>query len=310
MNKRVVEFIVGEDDGYRLDYYISLEMNELSRNYAQKLIKEQAVKVNDEYKKQSYIVNEGDKIVLSLPESKELKLEKENIPIDIIYEDDDIAIINKPQGLVVHPAPGNFSGTLVNALLYHIDNLSSINGIIRPGIVHRIDKDTSGLLIIAKNNNSHKILSDDLKEHKISREYMALSHGEIRDLDGTIDAPIGRDPKNRKKMAVTNINSKNAITHFHVLKIFPKYTLLKLKLETGRTHQIRVHLSFIKHPIVGDVLYSRNTNEFGINKQMLHAYKISFNHPTIKERMTFYAPLPQEFKNIIKYLSKREYNGI
>ncbi|TJX65679.1 RluA family pseudouridine synthase [Soehngenia saccharolytica] len=308
MNYEKIEFIVSEDDGYRLDYYLSLEMNELSRTYAQKLIKEKVVTVNGEHKKQSYIVNEGDIIVLLLPEKKELKLEKENIPLDIIYEDNDIVIINKPQGLVVHPAPGNYSGTLVNALLYHIDTLSTINGIIRPGIIHRIDKDTSGLLIVAKNDYSHKILSNDIKEHKINREYMALCHGRFSHSEGIINAPIGRDPRNRKKMAVTEVNSKNATTHYTVLKNFNNYSLLKLKLETGRTHQIRVHLSHVNHPIVGDPIYSKISNEFGINKQMLHAFKIEFNHPRSKEIMTFYAPLPDEFKNIIKKIVKRECN--
>lgn len=308
MSYKKIEFIVGEDDGYRLDYYLSLEMNELSRSYAQKLIKDKVVTVNGSYKKQSYLVNEGDIIELLLPEIEELKLEKENIPLDIVFEDNDIVVINKPQGLVVHPAPGNYSGTLVNALLYHIDNLSSINGIIRPGIIHRIDKDTSGLLIIAKNDFSHKILSNDLKKHEISREYIALCHGRLSQNNGTINAPIGRDPRNRKKMAVTEINSKNAITHFTVLKNFDNYSLLKLKLETGRTHQIRVHLSHINHPIVGDPVYSKALNEFGINKQMLHAFKIKFNHPRSKKMMTFYAPLPDEFKNIIKKIVKRECN--
>ncbi len=308
MNSNKIEFIVGEDDGYRLDYYLSLEMNELSRSYAQKLIKDKVVTVNGRYKKQSYIVNEGDIIELVLPDKEELKLEKENIPLDIIFEDNDIVVINKPQGLVVHPAPGNYTGTLVNALLYHIDNLSTINGIIRPGIIHRIDKDTSGLLIIAKNDYSHKVLSNDLKNHEINREYIALCHGRLKQSNGTIDMPIGRDLRNRKKMAVTQVNSKNAITHFTVLKNFDNYSLLKLKLETGRTHQIRVHLSHINHPIVGDPLYSKISNEFGINKQMLHAFKIKFNHPRSKEMMTFYAPFPNEFKNIIKKIVKREYN--
>lgn len=308
MNYNKIEFIVGEDDGYRLDYYLSLEMNELSRSYAQKLIKDKVVTVNGRYKKQSYIVNEGDIIELVLPDKEELKLEKENIPLDIIFEDNDIVVINKPQGLVVHPAPGNYSGTLVNALLYHIDNLSTINGIIRPGIIHRIDKDTSGLLIIAKNDYSHKVLSNDLKKHEINREYIALCHGRLTQSNGTIDMPIGRDPRNRKKMAVTQVNSKNAITYFTVLKNFDNYSLLKLKLETGRTHQIRVHLSHINHSIVGDPLYSKISNEFGIKKQMLHAFKIKFNHPRSKETMTFYAPFPNEFKNIIKKIVKREYN--
>lgn len=307
MNYKKFKFIVGEDDDHRLDYYLSLEMNELSRSYAQKLIKDKFVTVNGQYKKQSYLVNEGDIIEIFLPEKEELKLEKENIPLDIIFEDSDIAVINKPQGLVVHPAPGNYSGTLVNALLYHIDNLSSINGIIRPGIIHRIDKDTSGLLIIAKNDYSHKILSNDLKTHEINREYIALCHGRLTQSNGTINMPIGRDLRDRKKMAVTQVNSKNAITYFTVLKNFENYSLLKLKLETGRTHQIRVHLSHINHPIVGDPIYSKNSNEFGINKQMLHAFKIKFNHPRSKEIMTFYAPFPNEFKNIIKKIVKREY---
>jgi len=301
----LIELYVGEEEDERLDLYLSNELDEISRTYIQKLIKENLVKVNGVHKKSSYLVKEGDTIKVELPEPKKLEIIPENIPLDIVYEDKDLAVINKPQGMVVHPAPGNYSSTLVNALLYHMDSLSSINGIIRPGIVHRLDKDTSGLLLIAKNDFTHRQLSNQLKERYIHREYIAIVHGILHNDSGRIDAPIGRDPRNRKKMTVISKNSKEAITNYWVLDRFSKYTFAKVRLETGRTHQIRVHFSYINHPIVGDPLYSSGKNEFNLDKQLLHARKIGFVHPRTKEHMEFECDIPGPFKGIVDKLSKR-----
>ncbi len=301
----LIELYVGEEEDERLDLYLSNELDEISRTYIQKLIKENLVKVNGVHKKSSYLVKEGDTIKVELPEPKKLEIIPENIPLDIVYEDKDLAVINKPQGMVVHPAPGNYSSTLVNALLYHMDSLSSINGIIRPGIVHRLDKDTSGLLLIAKNDFIHRELSNQLKERDIHREYIAIVHGILHNDSGRIDAPIGRDPRNRKKMTVISKNSKEAITNYWVLDRFSKYTFAKVRLETGRTHQIRVHFSYINHPIVGDPLYSSGKNEFNLDKQLLHARKIGFVHPRTKEHMEFECDIPEPFKGIVDKLSKR-----
>ncbi|WP_353096744.1 RluA family pseudouridine synthase [Tissierella praeacuta] len=302
----IVELYVDEDDSEeRLDAYLARELNEISRSYVQKLIKEKLIYVNDKNVKSSYLVKEGDFIKVNMPEPKKLEIIPEDIPIDIVYEDEDIAIINKSQDMVVHPAPGNYSGTLVNALLFHIDNLSSINGIIRPGIVHRLDKDTSGLLIVAKNDKVHRILSENLKERNIKRVYMALVHGILSNDEGTINAPIGRHGTDRKKMTVTSKNSKEAITHYKVLERYNNYTLIEVKLETGRTHQIRVHMSYINHPVVGDPVYSRVKNEFNLNKQMLHAYKLGFYHPSTGDYMEFRTDLPEYFKNILNILENK-----
>lgn len=301
----LMEFYVDEDDFERLDFYISKELDEISRTYIQRLIKDNRVKVNDLNKKSSYIVKEGDRINIDLPEPKKLELIPENIPLNIVYEDNDVVIINKPQGMVVHPAPGNYSGTLVNALLYKIDSLSSINGVIRPGIVHRLDKDTSGLLIVAKNDFAHRELSSQLKSRDVHREYIALVNGLLKNDCGRINEPIGRDPKNRKKMTVIHTNSKEAITNYSVIKRFSKYTLIKVNLETGRTHQIRVHFSYIKHSVVGDPLYSTGKNEFKIDKQLLHARKIGFIHPRTKVYMEFECQIPEQFDAIINNLEKK-----
>ncbi len=300
----LIELYVDEEDNERLDYYLSTELDEISRTYIQKLIKEKFVLVNDGVKKPSYLVKEGDVLKVNLPEPKKLELIPEDIPLDIVYEDDDVVVINKPQNLVVHPAPGNYTGTLVNALLYHIDSLSSINGVIRPGIVHRLDKDTSGLLIVAKNDFAHKELSNQLKDRKIHREYIALINGVLKNDEGTINLPIGRDPKNRLKMAVIYTNSKEAITNYWVLNRFSSYTLVKVKLETGRTHQIRVHFSHLKHSIVGDPLYSSGKNEFGLDKQLLHARRLGFIHPRSGEYMEFECDIPEGFNGIINKLKK------
>ncbi|WMM26765.1 RluA family pseudouridine synthase [Tissierella sp. MB52-C2] len=300
-----VEIYVNEDDDERLDAYLAEELDEVSRSYIQKLIKEKLVSVNEKHMKPSYLVKEGDLIKVNLPQPKKLEIISENIPIDIVYEDEDIVIVNKPQDMVVHPAPGNYRGTLVNALLYHIDNLSSINGIIRPGIVHRLDKDTSGILIVAKNDIAHRVLSEELKKRNIKRTYITLVHGIWSHDEGTINAPIGRHANDRKKMTVTQKNSKEAITHYKVLDRYDNYTLLEVNLETGRTHQIRVHMAYINHPVVGDPVYSKGKNEFGLQKQMLHAYKLGFTHPNTKEYMEFQIDLPQYFKEIVNSLDNK-----
>lgn len=301
----VIELYVNEEDNERLDYYISNELDEISRTYLQRLIKDGQVEVNGKIKKSSYLVKEGDRIIVNLPEPKKLEIIAEDIPLDIVYEDEDVVVINKPQDMVVHPAPGNYSGTLVNALLYQVDSLSSINGVIRPGIVHRLDKDTSGLLVVAKNDHAHRGLSNQLKERKVHREYIALVNGVIKNEIGRIHQPIGRDPKNRKKMAVITTNSKEAITNYWVLQNFSNYTLVKVKLETGRTHQIRVHFSHIKHAVVGDPVYSKGNNEFNLDKQLLHARKLGFIHPRSNEYMEFECEIPTGFNNIIDILTKR-----
>ena len=300
----VIEIYVGEEDNERLDYYLSLELDEVSRSRIQKLIKDGMIDVNGKPKKPSYLVKEGDSIVVRLPAPRALEIEAEDISIDIVYEDTDVAVVNKSQGMVVHPAPGNYSGTLVNALLYHMDSLSSINGVIRPGIVHRLDKDTSGLMVVAKNDKAHRFLSARLKDHLVYREYIALVHGNVKDDSGIVDAPIGRDQKDRKKMSVTYKNSKEAVSHYSVLKRYDKYTLVAVKLQTGRTHQIRVHFSHINHPVVGDPVYSKGKNEFGLDRQLLHARTLSFTHPSTGLDVEFQCPVPDVFRNILNKLDK------
>lgn len=298
----LIEIYVDEEDNERIDLYLSHEIKDISRSYIQKLIKEGLVKVNNKTVKSKYNVSEGDYIQVYLPEPKKLEIEPENLPIDIIFEDEDLAIVNKPQGMVVHPAPGNYNGTLVNALLYHLGSLSNINGIIRPGIVHRIDKDTSGLLMVAKNNLAHEELSKQLKAHTINRIYNALVDGNIKEEKGTINASIGRHPVDRKKMTVTDINSREAVTHFKVLERFMKYTLIEAKLETGRTHQIRVHMSFINHPVTGDPVYGGKNQRFKTKGQLLHAKTIGFIHPRTRKYMEFDSVLPDHFMRVINML--------
>lgn len=298
-------FVDEEDDESRLDAYLALELNEVSRTYVQRLIKDGLVLVNGLIKKPRYIVKEGDYIQVQIPKPKTLEILAEDIPIEIIYEDEDIVIVNKPRGMVVHPAPGNYTNTLVNALLFHIDNLSSINGIIRPGIVHRLDKDTSGLLIIAKNDNSHKFLSNKLKDRDILREYIAITHGEFTNEEGRINAPIGRDPRNRKKMAINEKNGKVAITDYKVLQRFTGYSLVQANLITGRTHQIRVHFAHLKHPILGDIVYSNRKEDSKYGGQFLHAKKIGFIHPMTAEYMEFETEMPDMFKEFINRIKSR-----
>lgn len=297
------EFLVlEEDEGDRLDVYLSNELGDMSRSYIQKIIKDKKVIVNDKIEKAKYLVKEDDKIKIEIPAPKLLEVIPQDIPIEIVYEDDDVLIINKPQGMVVHPAPGNYDNTLVNAILYHCkDNLSSINGVIRPGIVHRIDKDTSGILMIAKNNNSHNSLAEQLKDHSITREYEFICHGVVKEDKITVDKPIGRNPKDRLKMSVVN-NGKRAVTHFEVVKRFENFTHMRARLETGRTHQIRVHSLSINHPLLGDNLYGPKTSKFKLKGQTLHAKKLGFIHPTTNEYIEFDSDLPDYFNEIIDKL--------
>lgn len=295
------EFIVKSEKGDRLDYFIALNRADLSRSFVKKLIIDGLVLVNGKKTKSSYNVENGDIIEVNLPESKNVEPTPEDIPLNIIYEDEDIVIVNKPQDMVVHPAKGNMNGTLVNSLLYNISNLSSIDEI-RPGIVHRLDKDTSGLLIVAKNNISHKKLVNSLKNRDIKRVYRALVYDVVKTDEGIIDQPIGRNPVNRKKMGVTKKNSKSAVTHYKVLQRYEDFTLLELSLESGRMHQIRVHMSYINHPVVGDPIYSKRKTKFGLDKQMLHAYKIGFNHPSTGKYLEFTQDVPIYFKEILNKL--------
>ncbi|MBB6216966.1 23S rRNA pseudouridine1911/1915/1917 synthase [Anaerosolibacter carboniphilus] len=300
----IQKFIVDDiDEGQRLDVYIANQLEHLSRSFIQKLIEQGNIQINGSKETvKKYKVLENDEIEVEIPEPELLKVEPEDIPIDIVYEDEDVVIVNKPQGMVVHPAPGNYHGTLVNALLYQCKNLSSINGVIRPGIVHRIDKDTSGLLMVAKNDRAHRSLAEQLKEHSINRVYVALVHGNIKEERGTINAPIGRHPVDRMKMAVVDRNGKNAVTHFRVLERYGEYSLIEAKLETGRTHQIRVHMAYIHHPLVGDPIYSQKKEKFHTEGQALHAQTIGFIHPVKGEYMEFHAEIPERFRKIIKII--------
>ena len=282
----------------RIDKYLSSKLDDsFSRAKIQKLIDEELILVNDKIIKSSYKVSNGD-VILITDKEEDMSVKPEKMNIDIVYEDDDVMVINKKSGVVVHPAPGNYSGTLVNGLMYLSKDLSHVNGEFRPGIVHRIDKDTSGLLIVAKNDKAHRILAEELKEKKIKRKYIALVSGVINHDIGEIDAPIGRDPSERKKMCVTSTNSKDAITHFRVLERYKNASLIECELETGRTHQIRVHMKYINHPVINDPVYGKNNHgEFG---QLLHAKEITFTHPTTKEVMTFSCEVPEEFNKILE----------
>lgn len=301
------EYIVSQEEkGKRLDTYIPSVDTDITRTFAQRLIEDGNILVNGKNAKVSYKIQENDKISVEIPEPKQIELKAQNIPIEIIYEDSDIIVVNKPKGMVVHPANGNPDGTLVNAIMAICkDSLSGIGGEIRPGIVHRIDKDTSGLLIVAKNDNAHVKMSEQIKNHEVKKTYIALVRGVFKENEATIDMPIGRSTSDRKKMAV-NKNGKNAITHIKVLKRFDKYTLLKVNIETGRTHQIRVHLSHIGYPIVGDYTYSNGKNEFDVIGQCLHAQKLEFKHPITQKDMCLEAELPQYFKDILDKLKDRE----
>ena len=296
-----MEVKVVEND-IRIDKYLS-NNTELSRTLISKMIDNGYILVNGKKTKNNYKVQENDIISIDDSFKEEINIEPEEMDLDIDYEDNDIMIINKPSGIVVHPGNGNYKGTLVNGLMYYTNKLSDVNGEIRPGIVHRIDKDTSGLIIVAKNNKTHEILGDYFKNKSITRTYIALVKGEIGTNSGTIDAPIGRSDKDRKKMAVTAKNSKNAITHFTVLKRYKGYTLIKCKLDTGRTHQIRVHMAYIGHPVYNDPVYTNDKcSDFG---QFLHSYSMEFIHPITKEKMYFECPLPEYFSEFLKCLEEK-----
>ena len=299
------KYKIGEENvNCRIDKLIPILNKNITRAMAQKLLEDENILVNGSKIKSSYKVKLDDEICMQIPEPKETEIIAENIPLEVLYEDDDIIAINKPKGMVVHPANGNYTGTLVNALLYRCkDSLSGIGGQIRPGIVHRLDKDTSGVIIVAKNDKAHLNLSEQIKNHKVKKTYIALVRGNIPNDEATIDMPIGRSKKDRKKMDIDK-NGKNAITHFKVLERFDGYTLLKVNIETGRTHQIRVHLMTIGYPIVGDTVYSNGKNPFKVTGQMLHAKSIEFKHPITGENMKIEAPLPKYFEDVIKELKK------
>ena len=300
---QIKEFQSEENARERIDKFLTEKVPELSRSYIQKLIKEKNVKVNSTVIKSNYKVAKGDQIQITIPDLTEPDILPENIPLDILYEDDDILVVNKPKGMVVHPAAGHYTGTLVNAIMYHCkDRLSGINGVMRPGIVHRIDMDTTGSLLVCKNDTAHQILAEQLKEHSIKRIYHAIVHGNIKEDSGTVNAPIGRHPIERKKMAINEKNGKPAITHYKVLERFERYTYMEFKLETGRTHQIRVHMASIGHPLLGDTLYSSGRSPYRLQGQTLHAMTIGFIHPRTREYMEFTAPLPEYFEKILKDL--------
>lgn len=307
MIKKIQVRVINEK--IRLDAYISKEIEDLSRSMIQKLLEEDKINVNGKIEKPSYKVQEGDIIEVSIEEPKEVKIEAQDIPLDIIYEDNDILVVNKQKGLVVHPANGNPDGTLVNAIMAHCkDSLSGIGGELRPGIVHRLDKDTSGLLIIAKNDKAHIQVSEQIKNREVKKTYIALVRGTIAEDEATINMPIGRSTKDRKKMAVTK-NGKEAVTHFKVLNRYTtnkgSYTLLEIKIDTGRTHQIRVHMAEIGHPVIGDSVYSNGKNEFGVEGQCLHAKRLEFVHPITGKKMKLEAPLPEYFQKIVEQLENK-----
>ncbi len=288
------------DESVRLDTFVA-DNSEATRSYAVKLISDGFVTVNGKTVAKNYKIKLGDCIEITIPEPEPLEIAPENIPIDVVYEDDDLLVVNKKKGMVVHPAAGNYTGTLVNALLFHCgSSLSGINGVMRPGILHRIDKDTSGLLLVAKNDNAHRFLSEQIKEHSFTREYETVVYGGFKESEGTINAPIGRHPVRRKEMAVTELNSKEAVTHFTVVEAGNGFSHLKVRLETGRTHQIRVHMAFIGHPVAGDEVYGPKKIIKELGGQCLHARKIGFIHPTTKKYMEFTSELPEYFTAFLK----------
>ena len=290
---------MNDDVGQRLDKWLISKEIDITRSALQKLIDEGGVIVNDKPQSKNYKLKNGDEVSIDIPEPKELEVIPQNIPIEIVYEDEHLLVVNKPKGMVVHPAPGNPDGTLVNALLYHCKGrLSSINGIIRPGIVHRIDKFTSGLLMVAKTDKAHNFLAEQIAAHSFTREYRAVVCGKVKEEKGTVDAPIGRDKRDRKKMCVCMQNSKNAVTHYELIEQYEKYAYMKFLLETGRTHQIRVHCAYIGHPVLGDDVYGKAFK--GIEGQCLHAKRLGFIHPETGEYMEFNSKLPEYFEDILK----------
>ena len=295
--------LTADQNGERLDAFLSRQGDNLSRSAAQKLIEAGAVRLNGRLPKKNDRLNLGDTVEYTIPEPKEVDIAPKDIPLEIVYEDEDVAVINKPKGLVVHPAAGHQDDTLVNGLLYAMgDSLSGINGELRPGIVHRIDKDTSGLLAIAKNDLAHTVLASQLKDHSMARTYEAIVCGSFREDSGTVDAPIGRHPTDRKKMCVTQRNSKNAVTHWEVVQRYRGYTHIRCHLETGRTHQIRVHMAYIGHPILGDTVYGHKKKELGQDTQCLHAGALCFRHPRDGRPVMVFAPLPDYFKEVLQKL--------
>ena len=296
-----------EQEGERLDKFLSTIYPDFSRAFFQKLIKNQKVWVNDQNQKASFPVQTDDLVKIEIPDAVETTIVPEDIPLDILYEDQDLLIVNKPKGMVVHPSAGHYTGTLVNAIMYHCkDSLSGINGEIRPGIVHRIDMDTTGSLIVCKNDEAHVDIAQQIKEHSVNRIYVGIVCGNVKDDEGTIEGPIGRHPIERKKMAINEKNGKPAITHYKVLERFGNYTYMQFKLETGRTHQIRVHMASIGHPLLGDALYSSNRSTFkNLQGQTLHAQTIGFIHPKTGEYMEFSAPLPEYFKKLLSILQSK-----
>ena len=302
-----LEFIAGEDgNAERIDRYLAERCPDFSRSYLQKLLKEQAVSVNGKAVKANYKVQSRDRIILEIPEAEKADNLPEDIPLDILYEDDYLLVVNKPKGMVVHPSAGHMEGTLVNAVMAHCgDHLSGINGVLRPGIVHRIDKDTTGALLVCKDDAVHRDLAEQLKEHSIKRRYRAVVWGNLKEDQGTVEGPIGRHPIDRKKMAVNYKNGKDAVTHYQVLERFGQYTYIDCRLETGRTHQIRVHMASIGHPLLGDSVYGPSKNPWKLQGQTLHAMVLGFRHPVTGEYMEFTAPLPEYFSELLDKLRKR-----
>lgn len=302
---KIIFQVEKENTGIRIDKYLSDNMENISRSYLQKLLKDKSITVNNKAIKANYKVQEGDMVSVFVPEPEEPDILPEEIPLDILYEDDSLMVVNKPKDMVVHPSAGHTSGTLVNAVLFHCKgNLSGINGIMRPGIVHRIDKDTTGALLICKTDTCHRILAEQLKVHSITRRYRAVVQGNLKDDEGTVEGPIGRHTTDRKKMAINYKNGKEAITHYRVLERFGNATYIECRLETGRTHQIRVHMASIGHPLLGDTTYGSSKNPYHLQGQALHAMVLGFLHPVTNEYMEFTAPLPEYFLKLLEKLRK------
>ena len=292
-----------QESGERLDKFLDEMLPDFSRSYLQKLIKGQHVTVQEQIVKPNYRLRAEDEIHIEIPDEIKLDITPEKIPLDILYEDQDLLVINKPKGMVVHPAAGHHSGTLVNALLYHCEGqLSGINGVLRPGIVHRIDRDTTGSLVVCKNDMAHRSLAEQLKEHSINRRYRAIVWGNLKENEGTVDAPIGRHPIDRKKMAINRTNGKRAVTHYRVLKRFSRFTYIECRLETGRTHQIRVHMASLGHPLLGDTVYSTAKSPYTLEGQCLHAMTLGFIHPRTGEYIECTAPLPEYFEHLLEIM--------